>query len=65
MTHLALVQRLALILEVSATETVTVSTQTIDLHHLHLVLRRHGFELGADVLKGCFSVFLSTSELVA
>ena len=45
----ALVQRLALILEVSATETVTVSTQTIDLHHLHLVLRRHGFKLGADV----------------
>ena len=47
LAHLALVQRLALILEVSATE--TVSTQTIDLHHLHLVLRRHGFELGADV----------------
>ena len=51
LAHLALVH---LILELSTPE--TVSTPTIDLHHLHLVFRRHGFELGTDVERVFFGL---------
>ena len=47
LAHLAPVQRLASVLEMHTAK--AIGTQTLVLHHLHLVFSRHGLELSTNV----------------